>query len=87
MNDTTTHTDIQSLIGQELPAEWIHQEREQELRQALADEYEGYPEWSEDLNTDTFTEGDVENFAVINGLLHYKGEGLSYRPTVCGIEV
>jgi len=87
MNSTTTHTDIQSLIGQNLPAEWIHQERDQELRDALAEDYDGYPEWSEDLDTDTFSEGDVENFAVINGALHYKGLHTLRGPFVNGIEV
>lgn len=87
MNSTTTPTDIQYLIGQELPAEYIHQEQERELREALAADYEGYEDWSEDLNTDTFTEGDVENFSIINGMLHYKGEGLRYRPSISGIEV
>jgi hypothetical protein len=86
MNSTTTPTDIQYLIGQEFSAEYIHQEQERELRDALAEDYEGYTDWSLDLS-DTFIEGDVDNFAIVNGSLQYKGLHTQRGPYVNGIEV
>jgi hypothetical protein len=48
-----------------------------EVMNASAVDYDGYEEWSED----------VENFQIINGQLRYKGEGQKRGPFVGGIEV
>jgi hypothetical protein len=48
-----------------------------EVMSASAVDYDGYEEWSED----------VENFQIIKGQLRYKGEGIKRGPFVGGIEV
>ncbi len=82
MNTTTTPTDIQSLIGQIVSSEHIHIEHERELMEA---DFTGYDEWSAELEGD-FTEGDVENFNVIDGRVYHKPEP-QRGPFLCGIKI
>jgi hypothetical protein len=52
-----------------------------EVMAASAVDYEGYSEWSEKL------EGDLENFEIRGGKVHYKGEGQKRGPFINGIEI
>jgi len=75
---STYHDDIDltTLIGHIVDHEYTRQERERELLEAAAEDFEGYTEWSED----------VENFEVINGQLQHKPEP-KRGPFIGGIEV
>ncbi len=57
-------------------SEYLQAERERELLDAAAEDFEGYPEWSED----------VENFHVIDGRLHHKPQPKS-NGFIAGVEV
>jgi hypothetical protein len=49
MKPTTNNIDIQSLIGASLSSEYLYQEQEAELLAADAADFEGYSEWSSEL--------------------------------------
>ncbi|MEW6208736.1 MAG: hypothetical protein AB1631_10240 [Acidobacteriota bacterium] len=85
MNTTTTPTDIQSLIGQTVSSEYIHQEREREILEAAASDFSGYSEWSIEVE-DAFSEGDVENFHIVDGAIFHKAEP-QRGPFIAGIAV
>jgi len=51
---------------------------------AVDDDWQGYPEWLESLES---PEGDLENLEIVNGSVRYKGEGQKRGPFVGGIEV
>ena len=71
MKLTTTPTDIQSLIGQTIPTDYLHQEQERELLEAAAEDFDGYDQCSEEVEG-TFSEGDVENLTVQDGAILHK---------------
>jgi len=52
MQSTTNNTDTQSLMGESLSNEYLHQQQEAELLAADAEDFEGYTEWSADLDRD-----------------------------------
>ncbi len=85
MKTTTTLTDIQSLIGQTTSTDYLHQERERELLEATAEDFDGYDDWSEGVE-DSFSEGDVENFTVQDGAIFHKPEP-KRGPFIAGVEV
>ena len=49
MKSTTNETDTQTLIGASLSNEYSYQEQEAELLAADADDFEGYSQWSSDI--------------------------------------
>ena len=85
MKLTTTPTDIQSLIGQTIPTDYLHQERERELLEAAAEDFDGYDDWSAEVE-EAFTEGNVENFTVQDGAIFHKPEPKS-NGFIAGVEV
>lgn len=54
---------------------------------AVDENWQGYQQWSEALEEMPFSEGDVENFETVNGLLRYKGESLKQGQRIGGIEI
>jgi hypothetical protein len=54
MKLTTNDSDVQSLIGESVSPEYLYQDREAELLAADAEDFEGYSEWSADIEQDEF---------------------------------
>ena len=63
MNNTTANTDTQTLTGQTIPAEYLHQYQDQEL--LAADDFDGYEEFSQELDEQAAWNGAKE----FNGIL------------------
>jgi hypothetical protein len=49
MKSITNNSDVQSLIGESVSPEYLYQEQEAEMLAADAADFEGYSEWSADL--------------------------------------
>jgi hypothetical protein len=49
MKSTTNNSDVQSLIGESVSPEYLYQDQEAELLAADAEDFEGYSEWSSDI--------------------------------------
>jgi hypothetical protein len=74
-------TDLSTLIGPLIPTDYLHQERERELVAASAEDFDGYDDWSEEVE-DAFP----ENFVVRDGKVFYRQEPPKSNGRIDGIE-
>jgi hypothetical protein len=66
---TDTSDDLKTLIGEQYPADYIHQEQERELAALLA---EGYGEWADELQRELDEQAAWQGAKEFNGVLKKK---------------
>jgi len=85
MSNYHDDTDLSTLIGQTVSSEYLYQEQERELLAAAAEDFDGYDDWSAEVE-DAFSEGDVENFQIHDGAIFHKPQPQRGQ-FITGIEV